>query len=72
MHTRKTIVALLKRQPHTTRQLAEHFDTSRQAIDYHIRALREKLNVEVIQVVTDEDTGRMAKTFLYSWKETGQ
>ena len=67
MHTQKTIIELLKRQPHTVRQLAEHFETSRQAIDYHIRVLRDQLHVDVMEV-EDAETLRVKKVFLYSWK----
>ena len=66
MHTQKTIIELLKRQPHTVRQLAEHFETSRQAISYHVKNLVDrriaKCRVEERERPTD---GALMKVKVY-------
>jgi hypothetical protein len=42
MHTRETIIRMLKRRKWTIPQLAKEFDTSEQAIAYHIRILKSR------------------------------
>lgn len=50
--TRRAILSLLAIQAMTPNALADHFDSSRQAISKHIRILTE------CQLVTHEQTGR--------------
>jgi DNA-binding transcriptional ArsR family regulator len=50
--TRRAILALIAVQAMTPNALAEHFDTTRQAVSKHIKVLTE------CQVVTQEQSGR--------------
>ena len=50
--TRRAIIALIAMQAMTPNALAEHFDTSRQAISKHLRILTE------CELVTQEQKGR--------------
>ena len=50
--TRRAIIALIALQAMTPNALAEHFDTSRQAISKHLRILTE------CELVTQEQKGR--------------
>lgn len=50
--TRRAIIALIALQAMTPNALAEHFDTSRQAVSKHLRILTE------CEVVTPEQRGR--------------
>ena len=50
--TRRAIIALIALQSMTPNALAEHFDTSRQAISKHLRILTE------CELVTQEQKGR--------------
>src|SRR5688572_4739250 len=50
--TRRAIIALLALQAMTPNALAEHFDTSRQAVSKHLRLLTE------CELVTQEQRGR--------------
>jgi DNA-binding transcriptional ArsR family regulator len=50
--TRRAIIALLALQAMTPNALAEHFDTSRQAVSKHLRVLTE------CELVTQEQRGR--------------
>ena len=50
--TRRAIIALVAMQAMTPNALAEHFDTSRQAVSKHLRILTE------CEVVTAEQRGR--------------
>lgn len=50
--TRRAIIALIALQAMTPNALAEHFDTSRQAISKHLRILTE------CELVTQEPQGR--------------
>src|SRR5689334_9069651 len=50
--TRRAIIALIAVQAMTPNALAEHFDTSRQAISKHLRILTE------CELVTQENRGR--------------
>ena len=50
--TRRAIIALIAMQAMTPNALAEHFDTSRQAISKHLRILTE------CELVTQEHQGR--------------
>ena len=50
--TRRAIIALIAIQAMTPNALAEHFDTSRQAISKHLRILTE------CELVTQEQKGR--------------
>ncbi|MBA2745863.1 MAG: winged helix-turn-helix transcriptional regulator [Flavisolibacter sp.] len=50
--TRRAIIALIAMQAMTPNALAEHFDTSRQAVSKHLRILTE------CQLVKQEQTGR--------------
>ena len=50
--TRRAIIALIALQPMTPNAMAEHFDTSRQAISKHLRILTE------CELVTQEQKGR--------------
>lgn len=50
--TRRAIIALLALQVMTPNALAEHFDTSRQAVSKHLRVLTE------CELVTQEQRGR--------------
>jgi DNA-binding transcriptional ArsR family regulator len=50
--TRRAIIALLALQATTPNALAEHFDTSRQAVSKHLRVLTE------CELVTQEQRGR--------------
>lgn len=50
--TRRAIIALIAMQVMTPNALAEHFDTSRQAISKHLRILTE------CELVTQEHQGR--------------
>src|SRR6266542_2205665 len=50
--TRRAIIALLALQAMTPNALAEHFDTSRQAVSKHLRILTE------CELVTQEHQGR--------------
>jgi DNA-binding transcriptional ArsR family regulator len=50
--TRRAIIALIAMQTMTPNALAEHFDTSRQAISKHLRILTE------CKLVTQEHQGR--------------
>jgi DNA-binding transcriptional ArsR family regulator len=50
--TRRAIIALLALQAMTPNALAEHFDTSRQAVSKHLRILTE------CELVTQEQKGR--------------
>ena len=50
--TRRAIIALIALQAMTPNALAEHFDTSRQAVSKHLRILTE------CELVTQEQKGR--------------
>ena len=50
--TRRAIIALIALQAMTPNALAEHFDTSRQAVSKHLRILAE------CELVTQEQKGR--------------
>jgi DNA-binding transcriptional ArsR family regulator len=50
--TRRAIITLIALQAMTPNALAEHFDTSRQAVSKHLRVLTE------CQLVRQEQTGR--------------
>ena len=50
--TRRAIIALIAMQAMTPNALAEHFDTSRQAVSKHLRILTE------CELVTQEHQGR--------------
>ncbi len=50
--TRRAIIALVAMQAMTPNAIAEHFDTSRQAVSKHLRILAE------CEVVTQEQKGR--------------
>src|SRR4029077_3011238 len=50
--TRRAIIALITLQATTPNALAEHFDTSRQAVSKHLRILTE------CELVTQEQKGR--------------
>jgi DNA-binding transcriptional ArsR family regulator len=50
--TRRAIIALIALQAMTPNALAEHFDTTRQAVSKHLRILTE------CEVVTHEPSGR--------------
>ena len=50
--TRRAIIALIAAQAMTPNALAEHFDTSRQAVSKHLRILTE------CELVTQEQKGR--------------
>ena len=50
--TRRAIIALLALQATTPNALAEHFDTSRQAVSKHLRVLTE------CELVTQDQRGR--------------
>ena len=50
--TRRAIIALLAMQAMTPNAIAEHFDTSRQAVSKHLRILTE------CELVTQEQKGR--------------
>src|SRR5258706_10629259 len=50
--TRRAIIALIALQAMTPNAIAEHFDTSRQAVSKHIQILTE------CQLVNQEQTGR--------------
>jgi DNA-binding transcriptional ArsR family regulator len=50
--TRRAIIALIAMQAMTPNALAEHFDTTRQAVSKHLRILTE------CEVVTQEQSGR--------------
>src|SRR5690348_7197864 len=50
--TRRAIIALIAVQPLTPNALAEHFDTTRQAVSKHLKILTE------CEVVTQEQKGR--------------
>jgi DNA-binding transcriptional ArsR family regulator len=50
--TRRAIIALIALQAMTPNALAEHFDTSRQAVSKHLRILTE------CELVTQEQNGR--------------
>mgnify|MGYP000879407282 CR=1 FL=1 len=50
--TRRAIIALIAMQAMTPNAIAEHFDTSRQAISKHLRVLAE------CEVVSQEQRGR--------------
>jgi DNA-binding transcriptional ArsR family regulator len=50
--TRRAIIALIALQAMTPNALAEHFDTSRQAVSKHLRILTE------CELVTQEQEGR--------------
>lgn len=50
--TRRAIIALIALQPMTPNALAEHFDTSRQAVSKHLHVLVE------CEVVSQEQQGR--------------
>ncbi|HEX6278813.1 MAG TPA: metalloregulator ArsR/SmtB family transcription factor [Pyrinomonadaceae bacterium] len=50
--TRRAIIALIAMQAMTPNAIAEHFDTSRQAVSKHLRILSE------CEVVTQEPRGR--------------
>src|ERR1700749_1206447 len=50
--TRRAIITLIALQAMTPNALAEHFDTTRQAVSKHLRILTE------CQLVTQEQTGR--------------
>jgi DNA-binding transcriptional ArsR family regulator len=50
--TRRAIIALIALQAMTPNALAEHFDTSRQAVSKHLRILTE------CELVTQEQRGR--------------
>lgn len=50
--TRRAIIALIALQPMTPNALAEHFDTTRQAVSKHLRILSE------CELVTQEHQGR--------------
>ena len=50
--TRRAIIALIAMQAMTPNALAEHFDTSRQAVSKHLRILTE------CELVTQEQKGR--------------
>jgi len=42
MHTRETIIRMLKRRKWSIPELAKEFDTSYQAIAYHIKLIRNR------------------------------
>ncbi|HMS09791.1 MAG TPA: metalloregulator ArsR/SmtB family transcription factor, partial [Pyrinomonadaceae bacterium] len=50
--TRRAIIALVAMQAMTPNAIAEHFDTSRQAVSKHLKILTE------CEVVTQENRGR--------------
>jgi DNA-binding transcriptional ArsR family regulator len=56
--TRRAIIALIALQAMTPNALAEHFDTSRQAVSKHLRILTE------CELVTQEQKGREIYYFL--------